>query len=51
LPLGLKAPLTPTFIFVDANGKVLLNMPGAWEKEDFLLLLKEAKERHKKDKK
>jgi len=48
LPLGLKAPLTPTFIFVDANGKVLLNMPGAWEKEDFLLLLQEAKQKANK---
>ena len=51
LPLGLKAPLTPTFIFVDANGKVLLNIPGAWGKEDFLALLKEAKEKAKATKK
>ena len=50
LPQGLKAPLTPTFIFVDADKNVLLNMPGAWEKEDFLSLLKEAKAHTKKDK-
>ncbi len=51
LPLGLKVALTPTFIFVDANGKVLLNVPGAWGKEDFLALLREAKREKKKDKK
>lgn len=51
LPLGLKVALTPTFIFVDASGKVLLNVPGAWGKEDFLALLREAKQKEKKDKK
>ena len=47
LPLGLKSGLTPTFIFVDESSKVLMNIPGAWDKTDFLLLLKEAKEKNK----
>lgn len=44
LPLGLKTAITPSFIFVDENQNVLLNVPGAWDKKDFLALLKEAKE-------
>jgi thioredoxin-related protein len=44
LPLNLKAEATPSFIFVDKNAKVLLNVPGAWGKIDFLALLKEARE-------
>jgi len=51
LPLGLKTDLTPSFIFIDENAKVLMNIPGAWGKTDFILLLKEAKESIKKDKK
>lgn len=48
LPLELKSDLTPTFIFVDEDEKVLMNIPGAWDKKDFLLLLKEAKTKDKK---
>lgn len=48
LPLGIKSELTPTFIFVDEDAKVLMNIPGAWDKSDFLLLLEEAKEKDKK---
>ena len=51
LPLGIKSELTPTFIFVDKNAKVLMNIPGAWDKTDFLLLLKEAKEKDAKNNK
>ena len=51
LPLGLQTELTPSFIFVDKNAKVLLNVPGAWDKKDFLGLLKEAKLSTQKDKK
>lgn len=51
LPLGIHAELTPSFIFVDKNAKVLLNVPGAWDKKDFLELLKEAKSSIQKDKK
>ena len=51
LPLGLKTELTPSFIFIDENAKVLMNIPGAWGKNDFLELLREAKmKQRKKDK-
>ena len=51
LPLGIKTELTPSFIFVDKNAKVLLNVPGAWGKEDFLALLRKIKSSIQKDKK
>ena len=51
LPLGLHAELTPSFIFIDKNAKVLLNIPGAWGKKDFLGLLQEVKVSLQKDKK
>ena len=50
LPLGLKTDITPSFIFVDENAKILINVPGAWNKEDFISLLKEAKESKEKEK-
>jgi hypothetical protein len=43
LPLGLKTELTPSFIFIDENAKVLMNLPGAWGIMDFLDILREAK--------
>ena len=49
LPLGLKAELTPTFIFVDEKANILSNVPGAWNKTDFMQLLREAKT-HRKEK-
>ena len=48
LPLGIKSELTPTFIFVNEESKVLMNIPGAWDKTDFLLLLEEVKQKDKK---
>jgi thioredoxin-related protein len=51
VPLGLKVEVTPSFIFIDENAKILMNVPGAWGKIDFLELLKEAKLSIKKDKK
>jgi thioredoxin-related protein len=50
LPLGLKVDATPSFIFIDKNKKVLMNIPGAWNKNDFLELLKEARIKNKKEK-
>ena len=47
LPLGLKIDVTPSFIFVDENKNILLNVPGAWNKKDFMSLLKEAKNKSK----
>ncbi len=45
LPLGLKAGMTPTFffVFVDKDQTRTKRIPGAWNKEDFLEILKEAK--------
>ena len=50
LPLGLKVDLTPSFIFIDSDKNLLLNVPGAWSKNDFLKLLKEVKTKIKKEK-
>ncbi len=47
LPLGLTASITPTFFFIfpDKNSSKMKteSIPGAWNKEDFLEILKEAK--------
>jgi thioredoxin-related protein len=51
LPLGLKTELTPSFIFIDENAQVLMNIPGSWGKNDFLDILREAKmKQRQKDK-
>ncbi|HFU77153.1 MAG TPA: DUF255 domain-containing protein [Epsilonproteobacteria bacterium] len=50
LPLGIKVDVTPSFIFIDREQNIILNVPGAWGKEDFLDLLKEAKSKSKKEK-
>ena len=42
LPLNLKKGMTPTFIFVNKNEKIMGKIPGAWTKKDFLEILKEA---------
>jgi len=39
LPLGLKRTITPTFVFVDKNQRILSKIPGSWNKKDFLELL------------
>ena len=43
LPLGLKADMTPTFFFINKDKKMIKRIPGSWNKEDFLEILKEAK--------
>jgi thioredoxin-related protein len=48
LPLGLKTAITPSFIFIDEDTQVLMNIPGAWGKMDFIELLKEAKSTKKR---
>ena len=47
LPLGLKVDVTPSFIFINVDKTILINVPGAWDKNDFLELLKEAKKQNK----
>ena len=39
LPLNLKRTVTPTFIFVDKSGKITSQLPGSWDKKDFIDLL------------
>ncbi len=52
LPLGLNASMTPTFFFVFTDGTnenvKTKRIPGAWNKEDFLEILKEAKKAKRK---
>lgn len=43
LPLGMTSELTPTFFFIDKEKNLLLKVVGAWNVEDFLEILKEAK--------
>lgn len=43
LPKGLSYKVTPTFFFLDENEKLLKMVPGSWDKEDFLEILKETK--------
>jgi thiol:disulfide interchange protein DsbD len=39
VPLGLEVILTPTFVFVDKEEKILAKLPGSWTKQDFIDLL------------
>ena len=39
IPLGIKRTITPTFIFVDKNQKIVSKIPGSWNKKDFMDLL------------
>ena len=39
IPLGIKRTITPTFIFVDKNQKIVSKIPGSWNKRDFMDLL------------
>lgn len=41
LPMGLQYKVTPTFFFLDSDGKVLKVVPGAFDKEDFMRILKD----------
>jgi len=41
LPLGLSTDMTPTFFFIYKDAKVMKVIPGAWNVEDFLEILKE----------
>ncbi len=43
IPLYLFPDMTPTFIFLSLDGKIVKKVPGAWSKEDFLKILSEVK--------
>lgn len=40
MPLGLSYSVTPTYIFLDSDAKVLKKVSGSWDKSDFLEILK-----------
>ena len=48
IPLELRKIMTPSFVFVTNNEDVVSIVPGSWTKEDFLGLLKSAKEEGEK---
>jgi len=48
IPLELRKMMTPSFVFVTNNEDVVSIVPGSWTKEDFLGLLKSAKEEGEK---
>ena len=39
VPLNLKYSVTPTFVFIDKNEKIISKLPGSWNKKDFIDLL------------
>lgn len=43
LPKGVQTKLTPTFFFLDSDKNIVKKVPGSWDKEDFLEILKEVK--------
>jgi len=43
LPLHLNYKVTPTYFFIDGDGKILKTVPGSWDKKDFLAILQELK--------
>jgi len=40
MPLGITTSFTPSFFFIDKNGKLLKSLPGAWSIVDFKDLTK-----------
>lgn len=48
IPLNMKIYMTPTFVFIDKNEKIVKKIPGAWKKEDFLMILDEVRNRNDK---
>ncbi|HIP46124.1 MAG TPA: thioredoxin family protein [Campylobacterales bacterium] len=51
LPLNLNYKVTPTYFFIDSDGKSLKKVPGSWDKNDFLEILSEVKNLKKGSKK
>jgi len=48
IPLNIKRTMTPTFIFVNKNQKIISKIPGSWNKKDFLDILKSVKNKKEK---
>ncbi|MCK9473243.1 DUF255 domain-containing protein [Sulfurimonas sp.] len=43
IPLGISVAMTPSFYFVDKNQKIIKNIPGSWNSDDFKDLTKNIK--------
>lgn len=43
LPLGIKVNFTPSFFFIDKDEKIIKQIPGAWDIEDFQSMTKDLK--------
>lgn len=39
MPAGIKARVTPSFFFLDANGSLIKKLIGGWTREDFLEII------------
>jgi len=50
LPYGLECNMTPTFFFMDNKKNLFKTIPGAWNRDDFIEILKEVKESYEKRK-
>ncbi|CAA6814325.1 MAG: Unknown protein [uncultured Sulfurovum sp.] len=40
IPLEINQTITPTFVFINQEGKVVSKLPGSWNKKDFMDLLR-----------
>lgn len=40
VPLKTKFSMTPTFVFVNQDGEIISQLPGSWNKKDFMDLLR-----------
>lgn len=45
-PIDFTPTMTPTFLFLSQHQKQVYRVPGSWVKEDFLEILREAKEKY-----
>ena len=48
LPLGLHVSVTPTFFFISKDEKIIKEVPGSWNIEDFTYFLNKVKIEEKK---
>ena len=51
IPLDLEYKVTPTFIFIASNEKLIYKIQGSWNKKDFIELLEMVLKKAKGDKK
>lgn len=44
-PIDFTPSMTPTFVFMNDRNEILYKVPGSWNKEDFIEIIKEADEK------